>query len=245
MLDLASTIALHSLLIVLFAAALHFSLRRPVSPKALAMGLLIFATYFVAVMAMQGVQSQLAFMEGLKFNWSGKILAVCVTLAMMKMVPQSSATEMGLTFRQETGSLLPSMLAVLALCTFAWGIIWAMGGSTEPTTERLIYQATMPGLDEEFFFRGLLFAIFLRAFPTSSPDTRNGYWPAAAVVTFLFAAGHALLFNKGALAFDPMFMAYSALLGFGFLWIRQRTGSLLIPVLAHNILNFGNSFIPA
>ena len=244
MLDMISTIALHSFLIILFAAALHFGSGRAVAPKALAMGIGIFATYFLAVMAMQDVQGNLAFMDGLKFNWSGKVLAICLTLAMMKLVPQSSATEMGLTFRQNTGSLLPSMAVVFALCAFAWGISWALGGGREPTAERLIYQATMPGLDEELFFRGLLFAVFLRAFPTSSPDSPKGYWPAATVATFLFAAGHALLFNKGALAFDPMFLAYSALLGFGFLWIRLRTGSLLIPVLAHNILNFGNSFIP-
>ena len=244
MVDFVSTIALHSSLIILFAAALHFGLRHPVNAKALAMGLGVFATYFVAVMAMQGIQGQLAFMEGLKFNWSGKILAIFVTLAMMKLVPQSTATEMGLTFRQNDGSLLPSTIVVVALCAFAWGISLVLGGGSEPTTERLIYQATMPGLDEELFFRGLLFAVFLRAFPIASPRSRYGYWPAAAVVTFLFAAGHALLFNKGSLHFDPMFLAYSALLGFGFLWIRQRTGSLLIPVVAHNIINFGNSFIP-
>lgn len=208
------------------------------------MGLGMFAAYFVAVMAMQGAQGHIAFMEGLKFNWTGKILAICTTLVMMKLVPQSTATEMGLTFRQNDGSLLPSTIVVVALCAFAWGISLVLGGGSEPTTERLIYQATMPGLDEELFFRGLLFAVFLRAFPITSPRSRYSYWPAAAVVTFLFAAGHALLFNKGSLHFDPMFLAYSALLGFGFLWVRQRTGSLLIPVVAHNIINFGNSFIP-
>ena len=162
----------------------------------------------------------------------------------MKLVPGSTAAEMGLTLRQNSGSILPAAFAVLALCAFAWGISLVLGGGREPTMERLIYQATMPGLDEELFFRGLMFAVFLRAFP-AAPAAGYGYWPAATAVTFLFAGGHALLFNKGLLHFDPMFLAYSALLGFGFLWIRHRTGSVLIPVVAHNIINFGNSFIPA
>lgn len=245
MFDLVSTIALHSFFVILFAAALQLGLRRPMNSKALAMGLGVFAAYFVAVMLMMDVQGHLAFMAGLKFNWSGKILAIGLTLAMMKMIPQSSALEMGLTLRQNSGSILPSTFAAIALCIFAWGVIWLVGNQNEPTIERLLYQATMPGLDEELFFRGLLFAVFLRAFPATSPGAGKGYWPAAAVVTFLFAAGHALIFNKGSLAFDPLFLAYAAVLGFGLLWIRQRTGSLLLPVLVHNIINFGNTFIPA
>jgi membrane protease YdiL (CAAX protease family) len=245
MLDLVSTIALHSLLIIFFAAALHFGVRRPVNSQALAIGVGVFAAYFVAVMVMQDVQSHLAVMESLKFNWSGKVLAICLTLAMMKLIPGSSASEMGLTLRQNSGSLKPSIIVAIALCIFAWGVIWLVGNNNEPTIERLLYQATLPGLDEELFFRGLLFAVFLRAFPAISPISRNGYWPAAAVVTFLFAAGHALIFNKGSLAFDPLLLIYAALLGYGLLWIRQRTGSLLLPVLVHNIINFGNSFIPA
>jgi membrane protease YdiL (CAAX protease family) len=245
MFDLVSTIALHSLFVIGFGAALHFALRRPVDTKALAIGLGVFAAYFVAVMLMLDVQDNLPFMAELKFNWSGKVLAICLTLVMMALIPQASAMEMGLTLRQNNGSLLPSTFVAVALCAFAWGVMWLVGNSNEPTIERLIYQATLPGLDEELFFRGLLFAVFLRAFPATVPSAKLSYWPAAVVVTFLFAAGHAFIFNKGALAFDPLFLAYAALLGFGLLWIRQRTGSLLLPVLVHNVINLGNSFIPA
>lgn len=244
MFDLVSTIALHSLTILLFAAALHFGFRRAVDAPSLVTALGVFAAYFLAVMLTMKVQSHLDFMDGLKFNWSGKILAICLTLGMMKLVPRASAAEMGLTLRQNSGSLKPSIIVTVALCIFAWSVIWLVGNKGEPTTERLLYQATLPGLDEELFFRGLLFALFLRAFPAPSAGAKSGYWPAAAAVTFLFAAGHAFMFNKGALMFDPLFLAFASLLGFGLLWIRHRTGSLLLPVLAHNIINFGNIFIP-
>jgi hypothetical protein len=39
-------------------------------------------------------------------------------------------------------------------------------------------------------------------------------------------------------AFDPMIMALTAIPSFLAVWLRERTGSLLLPVLAHN---FGNS----
>lgn len=244
MLDLTSTIALHSLVILLFAGALRFGLRRPVNAQALATALGVFAAYFLAVMLTMKVQDHLGFMAELKFNWAGKALAIVLTLMMMKLLPRSNAAEFGLTLRQSSGSIGPSIYVAIALCIFAWGTLWLVGARNEPTVERLAFQATLPGLDEELYFRGLLFAVFLRAFPDEGLTPRRAYWPAAASVTFLFAAGHAFMFNKGALMFDPLFLAFTALLGFGLLWIRQRTGSLLLPVLAHNIINFGNSFIP-
>jgi uncharacterized protein len=150
---------------------------------------------------------------------------------------------MGLILHQKPGSIGPAMLVVLGLCCLSWGVRWMYGGGADPSAERLFYQATMPGLDEELFFRGLLFALFLRAFITDTPASTAAFWPAAAIVTFLFAAGHAFAFHKGGLAFDAGFLAFTAALGFGFLWIRQRTGSLLLPILAHNVINFGGSFL--
>jgi len=245
LLDLISTFALHAAIVVTFSLGLHKILKRPVNGRAVALGLAILLVYFAAVLATLGIQARIPFAEDLQFNWSGKILAICLTLLIMASVPNSSAVEMGLTVRQKTGSVVPSLLVSVGLCVFAWGVTWLVGDARAATTERLLYQATLPGLDEELFFRGLLFALFLRAFANDSGSADGPSWPAMTVVTFLFAAGHALVFQKGSLAFDPIFFGYVALLGFGLLWIRQRTGSLLLPVLAHNVINFGATFVPA
>jgi membrane protease YdiL (CAAX protease family) len=101
----------------------------------------------------------------------------------------------------------------------------------------------MPGLDEELFFRGLLLALFLRAFGDHWNLAGAPVGPAAIAVSFLFAAGHALRFGNGSLGFDPAFLMFSAILGFGLLWLRQRTGSIALPIVAHNIINFGSSFL--
>jgi membrane protease YdiL (CAAX protease family) len=243
--DFASTFALHAIIVGIFSLGLHAILKRPVNGRAVAVGLAVLFVYFAAVLATAGIQGRLPIAEGLHFNWSGKILAILLTLLMMAAVPKSSAVEMGLTIRQRSGSILPSILVSVGLCVFAWGVTWLVGDARAVTTERLLYQATLPGLDEELFFRGLLFALFLRAFADESGSSGGPSWPAMTVVTFLFAAGHALVFQKGSLAFDPIFFGYVALLGFGLLWIRQRTGSLLLPVLAHNVINVGATFVPA
>ncbi|WP_394271005.1 type II CAAX prenyl endopeptidase Rce1 family protein, partial [Qipengyuania sp.] len=55
---------------------------------------------------------------------------------------------------------------------------------------------------------------------------------------FLFGLAHACGFSDDSFAFDPITMALTAIPAFIAVWLRLRTGSLLLPVLLHN---FGNS----
>jgi hypothetical protein len=103
-------------------------------------------------------------LAGLEWNWAGKIAAVLGTLLMMRLIPETTPVDFGLTLRQRQGSIRPAVLATIALCAFSWTIQAAFASPTRSSAERLLYQAFMPGLDEELFFRGLLLAIFLRAF---------------------------------------------------------------------------------
>lgn len=106
--------------------------------------------------------------------------------------------------------------------------------------EPLLYEATMPGLDEELFFRGLVLALLKEVFPKKwiVLGAPMG-WPVA-VITLLFTWLHVLhvgpdLRPHAETAILPMV----SLLGFGFLvaWIRERTGSVWWAVFAHNVAN--------
>lgn len=241
--DIIATILLHWSLIALFALLLRFALRQPVDVMPLLWAFGCTLAYFIAILLIGGLQAQIPMLAGLRFNWTGKVIAIALTLAMMATVPGMTRTDYGLTLRQAEGSLLPSILVTAGLCAFSWGIRWLMSGGSEPTAEVLLYQATMPGLDEELFFRGLLLALLVRAFGDRWPVGGAPIGPGAIVATFVFAAGHALLIRNGAMMFDPIFLGFTAVIGFGLLWIRQRTGSLLLPVLAHNIINVGGTLV--
>jgi len=45
------------------------------------------------------------------------------------------------------------------------------------------------------------------------------------------------MFIQQQIHFDPFSFGYTGFVGAGLLWMRQRTGSLLLPVLTHNIVN--------
>ncbi|MDP9414284.1 MAG: hypothetical protein M3Q08_09375 [Pseudomonadota bacterium] len=49
---------------------------------------------------------------------------------------------------------------------------------------------------------------------------------------------HAFGFSNGQFSFDALTMALTAFPSFVAVWLRLRTGSLLLPILGHN---FGNA----
>ncbi len=242
MLDLFATIGLHLGLVGLFAIFLRFVLGETVRFNVLGVALVCVFLYWGAVVGGSEVQALLPGLAGLKWNWIGKIIAIAATLIMIAAIPTIGAAEVGMTLRQRAGSLVPVLICTALLCALAWGMEALDADGTDLSLERLLYQATMPGLDEELFMRGLLLALLLRGFAERWNLWGAPMGPAAVSITFLFAAGHGLRIVEGSLFFDPLNFAVTGTLGFGLLWLRQRTGSLAAPVLVHNLLNVGSSF---
>ena len=109
--------------------------------------------------------------------------------------------------------------------------------------ERLLYQATMPGLDEELFFRGLFLAVLGAAVPSGGVNLFGARITVAGLlVTLLFGLGHGVGIEDGKPFVSWIFIAVTAWFGFGLLWVRERTGSVLLPLLGHNLINFSGSF---
>ncbi len=99
----------------------------------------------------------------------------------------------------------------------------------------------MPGLQEEPSFRGLMLLLLNQAF-RDKPLTLLGApigWGAVASSVY-FGLGHGLGWADGHIAFDALSIAVTGGIGFVLLLIRERTGSLVLPILAHNLANFGN-----
>jgi len=57
------------------------------------------------------------------------------------------------------------------------------------------------------------------------------------LVTLIFGLEHALLFSNGSITFDNNTFLITAGPALIILWMREKTGSLLLPTLAHNVAN--------
>ena len=174
---------------------------------------------------------------GGEWNWQGKLLALVATLAIAAS-PAFGFRRVGLTVSQEPGSLRAALPVAAFYCAFFVVVAVAFPGGRS-TGENIAFQLTMPGLEEEPFYRGVLLFALDRAF-TGRRRFLGVDWGWGAVLScLLFGLAHAFGFSHGGFSFDPMTMALTALPSFVAVWLRLRTGSLLLPIALHN---FGNSF---
>ena len=170
------------------------------------------------------------------WNWQGKIMALAVTLAVAAL-PAFGWHRSGLTFAQAKGSL--ASCAPVALLYALFFVALAHFFPSDPASrETIAFQLTMPGLEEEPFYRGILLLALDRAFLGRVRFLGVDWGWGAALSCALFGLAHAFGYSHGSFSFDPTMMALTALPSFIAVWLRLRTGSVLLPILLHN---FGNS----
>jgi membrane protease YdiL (CAAX protease family) len=169
-------------------------------------------------------------------NWIGKGLALAGTLVVASL-PFFGWRRSGLTLAQRAGSLRSAIPVAMVYCGFFLAIALAFP-SDPPTGEETAFQLTMPGLEEELFYRGVLLLALDQAFRGRVRFLGVDWGWGAVLNCFAFGLAHALGYSDGGFSFDPLIMALTAVPSFIAVWLRYRTGSVLLPVLLHN---FGNA----
>ena len=169
---------------------------------------------------------------GGRWNWGGQLLGLAGTLVIGWLLVQRAGLSwlaMGFTWRQQPGSwraavavsALALLLNVLAMSQSAFRL-----HAVAPET--WLYQATLPGLVEEAVFRGVLLALLDRAFVARWDGFGAPIGWGGVVVSAVFVVLHGV--TPGTLvAVLPASLLY--------LWLRAHTGSLVAPMLTHNLWN--------
>ena len=208
--------------------------RRGFSPR-----WLLVAAALVAIndALLTGVYGMLPDLIGGERNWQGKLLALAATLAIAAL-PAFGWRRTGLTFAQAPGSLGAALPVAALYCAF-YVLIAVAFPAGESSGEEIAFQLTMPGLEEEPFYRGILLVALDRAFAGRVRFLGVDWGWGAILSCLLFGMAHAFGFSRGGFSFDPAVMTLTAVPALIAVWMRLRTGSLLLPVLLHN---FGNSF---
>ncbi|WP_412063343.1 CPBP family intramembrane glutamic endopeptidase [Rubrivirga sp. IMCC45206] len=197
-----------------------------------------WAVLFLGLLALDDLAVTLPFavraldVVGGDWNWVGKALCVAWATLFLAVGPVSFQ-EAGVTLRQHAGSVRPALLATLTLTAASAGIGAAFGGGPFGV-ETLAYQLTMPGLAEELVYRGMLIAVLHRALPGA--EGAAWWWPVV-LTAVAFGGWHGLGVDDRQVSFDALSASFPFVGGLAYGWLRERTGSLLFPTLAHNLGN--------
>ncbi len=130
--------------------------------KCLALFALYYLFYF-CMLTLPNLFPEAKIIHSATWNWSGKIFAIVGSILFYYLFSPAMVGHDYLTLRQRETSLKPKLYAVAVLFLATIGLsFWAIDHSAE-RTEYLLFQFTMPAIDEEIAFRGIIFGLLSNA----------------------------------------------------------------------------------
>ena len=172
-------------------------------------------------------------------GWSGKLYSIIFAIALLYPCRKIlTKDDVGITIHQIPGSVLPALMVVLALS--AWALcIGISSPKGKPDLQTLLYLAIMPGLNEELIYRGYLLGILDKIMPAKSMFLKAPLDWGVILTSLLFGLLHGFWLDSNLkIQIDLIALQNSTISGLIFAWLRARTGSLLMPVLAHGMVDF-------
>lgn len=175
---------------------------------------------------------------GTVWNWTGKIASTLFSLIAILILRKKCQIDFAFTFKQKIGSLKPTIIIVGISVIMVVIVLWVFSSKGNPTLEAHIFQLTIPGIAEELAFRGVFLGLLSNVFKKSRRILGAEIGWGVVVTSLLFGLCHGIGFdNASNFYFNIEPILYSLIIGFILAWLRERTGSLLIPVLFHNLIN--------
>ena len=160
-------------------------------------------------------------------------LAVAAAMTALALVASRRVTRktLGLSLRQRRGSMpwIALGLGILVLIGALPGGI-ATGAPVEAGP--LLYHLTLPGVEEELIYRGLIAGLF-----AATLDGEHAIGWGVGLASLLFALAHAFAAGPdGATTFNLAMLLLTGAAGAVLAFLRLKTGSLLAPAIGHNLL---------
>lgn len=210
--------------------------------------IVLFFGYFVALFTGGEIIPIDKIFPDLSWNWGGKIagvlLWILVLFLLIRFNSNFKAADAGFTLKQKSGSFKPAFIATMLFVMLQLMLTAILGDGPDYDIEELLFQATMPGLDEEPMFRGIiLYTLSLAIISKHYHVLGAKINVAGLLLVVLFGLVHGIMYSSGEWHFSFITILITGAYGFILLWLRERTGSLIFPIVAHNLVNFSGQFV--
>jgi membrane protease YdiL (CAAX protease family) len=166
------------------------------------------------------------------WNWTGKCLSLVLSMAVIVAFRLKPAT-VGLTFEQRHTRIGLIALAFFIVWGTCLGLLFKPGVAD---AETLAFQGTMPGLAEELVYRGIAPALLLGLIRRRDP-IEGTPWAVVLSTAVVFGVVHGLSYSHGRFGFDILSALFPFLGSIPGGWLRFKTRSLVVPILAHGVAN--------
>src|SRR5579859_6860368 len=133
-------------------------------------------------------------------------------------------------------------IALGGMATFITKFEHGVSQQETPSFEASVWHALMPGITEEFAYRGLSLALLQRGI--AAEERSRGLAMAGIVTTLLFAAQHVTPYDGAEWVFiNVVRVGFALVAGTMLFFVRVRTGSLLAGMVVHNATNIARDML--
>lgn len=179
----------------------------------------------------------LHFING-SWNWNGKLFGLACGVILYFLFRRQFADNNFFTLKQNKEGLRSALKVAIGLLSVY--VLAGLLGEKEFDTETLLFQISMPGIDEEVMCRGVMLGLMCSTLREGGKPSLN---PAIIINGIWFGLVHSLSFQSGEVVFSVASFIVTGLVGYALAYIALRTRSILIPMLTHNICNFCNNLL--
>ncbi|MFC3094002.1 CPBP family intramembrane metalloprotease [Alteromonas sediminis] len=176
-----------------------------------------------------------------RYNWEGKILGSVFVLVIGLLVCKGNAAAFGWTLKQNGPAVKAGYtVAAFTFIATAMFMYWYFPGTQSAPTADWLYQMTMPSIDEELLYRGVMLLMLTRAFKPSFTLVGAPFGIAVIISILMFYATHIVGVSADWTVTVNWLNIISLFYGMLWVYVRVATGSLLLPILLHSWANTAN-----
>lgn len=179
--------------------------------------------------------------------WQYKLLDAAWPILAILLIPTFTAKRMGLQWSARVGSwralgVCCILYVVIAVPLTLWSAHWRLGFAAR--LPEYLFEAILPGIAEEFVYRGVLLSLLDEAFgrPWTFGGTPLG-WGGVTIVA-LFATLHGVdVRSAHSIHIYWSAMLLPGLIGVVLTWLRERSESVWPAIVFHDFVNVINTVL--
>lgn len=202
--------------------------------------IIFFVIIYVMTNLLLTSGSNLNFFQGQQWNWVGKGLAIIFGLLLIAIIPTFNRTTFGITAKMSWSESKPLLTFCFIYLIIRTGLYaTSSDASLSINAETTLYQVTLPGLQEEVLYRGILLGLLSSVFINPGFNFLKVKFGLATIITsLLFGFAHGININENfSFSFNYFELFRTTFDGFIFALLTAKTKSILPGIVFHNILN--------
>jgi uncharacterized protein len=174
-----------------------------------------------------------------QWNWSGKIFAITASLLFFMAYRHTFSKHHYIHFNWKTSTAKNLFLIGLAAFLVLIGLKLSAFMQSAERLEYFLFQLTMPGLDEELAFRGIMLGLLGSVLqPVLKMGTFHLKNPALILTAILFGLSHSFSINSN-WEWHQNWFNWISTFSVGWLlgWVTLKSGNILLAILIHIMIN--------